>query len=158
VVWKNLKKNNDSRALKKGWRIDATSAHVSVSFRSSMLDNSRRCHSWIRSFIVTVSWQQPRIGGRYDEHFDHRFAVKKRLEPEARITRLTQALREVATARTLLNHILLDLGPQRMVLPNIARTRAAESEVPSSDSDSGKFRLSDSNSDSGPTPTFSCIS
>jgi len=38
--------------------------------------------------------------------------------------------------------------------------RAVESEVPSSDSDShsGKFRLSDSNSDSGPTPTFSCIS
>jgi len=37
-------------------------------------------------------------------------------------------------------------------------TRAAESEVLSSDSDSGQFRLSDSNSDSGPTPTFSCIS
>jgi len=36
--------------------------------------------------------------------------------------------------------------------------RAVESEVPSSDSDSWQFRLSDSNSDSGPTPTFSCIS
>ena len=35
-------------------------------------------------------------------------------------------------------------------------TRAVESEVLSSDSDSGQFRLSDS--DSGPTPTFSCIS
>jgi len=41
-------------------------------------------------------------------------------------------------------------------------TRAVESEVSPSDSnadsDSGQFRLSDSNSDSGPTPTFSCIS
>jgi len=35
--------------------------------------------------------------------------------------------------------------------------RVVESEVLSSDSDSGQFRLSDSNSDSGPTPTFSCI-
>jgi len=35
-------------------------------------------------------------------------------------------------------------------------SRAVESEVPSSDSDSWQFRLSDSNSDSG--PTFSCIS
>jgi len=34
--------------------------------------------------------------------------------------------------------------------------RAVESEVPSSDCDSGQLRLSDS--DSGPTPTFSCIS
>jgi len=41
-----------------------------------------------------------------------------------------------------------------------ACTRAVESEVPSSDSDIRQFRLSDSdsNSDSGPTPTFSCIS
>jgi len=41
-------------------------------------------------------------------------------------------------------------------------TRAAESEVPSSDSDSWQFQVSDSDSnsdsDSGPTPTFSCIS
>jgi len=37
-------------------------------------------------------------------------------------------------------------------------TKAVESEVPSSNSDSWQFRLSDSNSDSGPTPTFSCIS
>jgi len=42
--------------------------------------------------------------------------------------------------------------------------RAVESEVPSSDSNSWQFRLSDtdsnsnSNSGSGPTPTFSCIS
>jgi len=38
----------------------------------------------------------------------------------------------------------------------VVKTRAAESEVPSSDSDSWQFRLSDS--DSGPTPTFSSIS
>jgi len=42
------------------------------------------------------------------------------------------------------------------------RSRAVESKVPSSDSDSWEFRLSDSDSnsdsDSGPTPTFSCIS
>ena len=44
--------------------------------------------------------------------------------------------------------------------PTILYNRAVESEVPSSDSDSRQFRLSDSdsNSDSGPTPTFSCIS
>jgi len=39
---------------------------------------------------------------------------------------------------------------------SIITTRAVESKVPSSDSDSWQFRLSDS--DSGPTPTFSCIS
>jgi len=39
---------------------------------------------------------------------------------------------------------------------NCVLTKAVESEVPSSDSDSWQFRSSDS--DSGPTPTFSCIS
>jgi len=46
-------------------------------------------------------------------------------------------------------------GRSRLISPFL---RAVESEIPSSDSDSWKFRLSDSNSDSGPTPTFSCIS